>query len=121
VRGGKPQGLPLLLWLRREGEGTGVDEGPADAAVDVLVIGRVQGVGFRYFAHATATRLGLVGYVRNRLDGSVQAYAEGARGTLEAFVGELGRGCPGSRVERVHAAWGTPGGEYTRFSIESTR
>lgn len=91
------------------------------ASVDALVIGRVQGVGFRYFTHETARQLGLVGYVRNLRDGNVQAYAEGPRSTLEIFVRQLERGPLGSSVKRVHRVWGKPRGEYAQFTIESTR
>src|SRR5688572_24161637 len=41
------------------------------------VIGRVQGVGFRYFVHEAAVREAVTGYVRNLSDGSVEAYVEG--------------------------------------------
>jgi acylphosphatase len=42
-----------------------------------VVRGRVQGVGFRYFAQRAAAGLGLTGYVRNLDDGRVEVYAAG--------------------------------------------
>ena len=48
-------------------------------AVRVLVAGRVQGVGFRYYTVRVAAKLGLAGYVRNLRDGRVEAYAEGEK------------------------------------------
>ena len=57
--------------------------------VRVLITGRVQGVGFRYWTEATATSLGLDGWVRNRRDGAVQACRGGPRfsavGEVELF------------------------------------
>jgi hypothetical protein len=53
------------------------------ARVRVRVQGRVQGVGFRYFALQHARRLGVRGYVRNCSDGSVEVLAEGDRTALE--------------------------------------
>jgi acylphosphatase len=41
------------------------------------VRGEVQGVGFRYNAHAVAVKLGVSGFVRNLPDGSVEAEIEG--------------------------------------------
>jgi acylphosphatase len=66
-----------------------------------IVSGRVQGVGFRYFAQDAARREGLHGYVLNRDDGSVEAVAEGEAESLERFERALRRGPSRSRVERV--------------------
>lgn len=65
------------------------------------VFGRVQGVGFRYFVHHTAVRLGLSGWVRNRRDGSVEALAEGSGDTLAQFREALTEGPSMSSVTRV--------------------
>jgi len=65
------------------------------------VSGRVQGVGYRYFVHRSAERLGLTGYVRNLLDGRVEVYAVGSDAQLSAFLAELRRGPRHAAVERV--------------------
>jgi acylphosphatase len=57
-----------------------------------LVRGRVQGVGFRWFAQKAAEPLGVTGYVRNLDDGGVEVYAVGSPETLSAFGGLLWKG-----------------------------
>jgi acylphosphatase len=90
------------------------------ASLEVRITGQVQGVGFRYFAHETARRLRLSGYVRNLRDGSVRAYAEGPRESLERFLRLMQAGPQGSRVRELRATWGSATGQYSTFSIERT-
>ena len=66
-----------------------------------ILSGRVQGVGFRYFAQDAARREGLHGYVLNRDDGSVEAVAEGDVESVDRFERALRRGPSRSRVEHV--------------------
>ena len=66
-----------------------------------LVRGRVQGVGFRYFALDAARRDGLHGYVTNNDDGTVEAVAEGEAEAVERFERALRRGPSHSHVEHV--------------------
>jgi acylphosphatase len=66
-----------------------------------IVSGRVQGVGFRYFAQDTARREGIHGYATNNDDGSVEVVAEGEAESLERFERALRRGPSRSRVENV--------------------
>ena len=84
----------------------------------VIVHGRVQGVGFRYFVQRTARRLGLVGSVRNREDGAVEVVVEGEETTLAEFLRHVRAGPPMSRVERVDEEPVAPAGGFTRFNIE---
>lgn len=93
--------------------------GSTTARLDVVVRGRVQGVGYRYFALATATSLGLTGWVANQGDGSVRCVAEGARPALEQLASELARGPFGARIDTVEAVWGIPAGTFTRFEVRS--
>jgi len=65
------------------------------------VTGRVQGVGFRWFAKETADSLGLAGWVRNREDGSVEAEAQGSDAKLDEFVAALKTGNPAARVDKI--------------------
>jgi acylphosphatase len=57
-----------------------------------FVSGRVQGVGFRYFASQTANLLGLTGYARNLDDGRVEVYAAGPQDKLDEFAARLRQG-----------------------------
>lgn len=63
-----------------------------------LIGGRVQGVGFRYFARATAERLHLSGWVRNLPDGQVEVEAQGNPDQLAALESALRQGPRGSLV-----------------------
>jgi acylphosphatase len=57
-----------------------------------IVQGRVQGVGYRYFARRQAEALGVTGYARNRPDGTVEVVAEGAEPALRDFEARLRAG-----------------------------
>lgn len=60
--------------------------------IGVLVQGRVQGVGFRYFAESTARELALTGWVRNTPDGNVELEAQGSEEGITGFIAELRNG-----------------------------
>lgn len=81
------------------------------------VRGRVQGVGYRFFARRAAVSLGLRGYVRNLPDGAVEVVAEGPRSDLEALLAALGHGPSGARVQDVEASWGAAAGGFGGFAI----
>jgi acylphosphatase len=87
------------------------------AAADIIVEGRVQGVGFRNYAQRRAAQLGLAGYVMNLKDGRVRARAEGPRNVIEDLVRTLEKGPPLSRIERVTVRWLPASGRYAGFDI----
>lgn len=66
-----------------------------------LIRGRVQGVGYRYFAQRAAVELGLTGYTRNLDDGRVEVYAVGPADKLSQMAGMLYRGPRFSDVRGV--------------------
>lgn len=66
-----------------------------------FVSGRVQGVGYRYFAWAAAERIGVTGYAENLRDGRVEVYAIGASDQLRDFARELRRGPPLASVREL--------------------
>ena len=66
-----------------------------------ILIGRVQGVGFRYYARQVAESLELRGWVRNLPDGTVEVQVAGAPDQIERFKSELQRGSRGAMVEAI--------------------
>jgi len=92
----------------------------AKQRVHLRIKGRVQGVFFRYETQSVAQSLGLVGWVRNRLDGSVEVVAEGEKEKLEELVKWCHNGPPLARVDSVEVQWEEPTGEFKNFSIERT-
>lgn len=83
------------------------------------ISGRVQGVGFRWWARGQAERLGLTGWVRNdESERAVEVLAEGEAHNLDALEQALHSGPPGSRVEQVETWREPPSGEFVAFEIE---
>jgi acylphosphatase len=72
-----------------------------EVAERFIVTGRVQGVGYRWWAVSTARRLRLRGWVRNRRDGSVEIQAIGPKPQIEAFALACEAGSVGARVTDV--------------------
>jgi acylphosphatase len=82
-----------------------------------FIRGRVQGVGFRYFAQRAAVELGLTGYVRNLDDGGVEVFAAGPEEQISRFAALLRRGPRMAQVRTVEERTAEPG-TYTSFEIE---
>ena len=87
------------------------------ARVRLLVEGFVQGVGFRAFVIREARGLGVVGFVRNVMDGRVEIVAEGSREDLVALSDAAERGPSMSRVDCVDLEWGVSTGEFQAFDV----
>jgi acylphosphatase len=87
------------------------------AAAELLVEGRVQGVGYRDFVQRKAAHLGLAGYVMNLKDGRVRVRVEGDRAVIEELQRELEKGPPLARVEQVTVIWRPPSGRFSSFGI----
>ena len=83
-----------------------------------IVKGRVQGVGFRFFAIRAARRIGVNGTVRNLADGRVEAVAEGLPDQINDFRAELRRGPSYAQVTSVEEKEMRPTGRYTGFDVE---
>jgi acylphosphatase len=82
-----------------------------------IISGRVQGVGFRYFAIRAARRAGVVGTVRNLSDGTVEAIAEGSETAVSEFRAQLERGPSYGHVSRVDEAQIKTTGRYSGFEV----
>ena len=87
--------------------------------LEATVRGRVQGVGFRYFAVRRALELGLVGWVANAADGSVRLVAEGPPDALDVFEAALRSGPLGAVIEVVDGVRMAGTGRFERFGIRS--
>ncbi|WP_214878507.1 acylphosphatase [Exiguobacterium sp. ERU653] len=70
-------------------------------AKHLIVSGRVQGVGFRYFSQETAQQYGIKGWVRNQSDGAVELHVEGPEKDIEAFKKALKDGNRFVGVEKI--------------------
>jgi acylphosphatase len=81
------------------------------------VTGRVQGVGYRFFAEQAARAEGLSGWVQNQFDGSVEVVAEGDRESVTRFEAKLRRGPAHARVDRVDVDEDVPSGRSTGFRV----
>jgi acylphosphatase len=84
--------------------------------IHVWIRGRVQGVFFRAEARARAESLGLAGWIRNAMDGSVEAVFEGDDARVRSMVEWCRRGPSGARVDEVEAETEEPTGE-TGFRV----
>jgi acylphosphatase len=85
--------------------------------LEVIVHGRVQGVGFRWHTAQKARALGLVGSVRNLPDGTVCVVAEGSSRAAEALLVWLSRGPDRAQVDRCEPRWLEPTGAFAHFNV----
>ncbi|HZP94211.1 MAG TPA: acylphosphatase [Burkholderiales bacterium] len=82
------------------------------------IYGRVQGVAFRESMRIRAEQLRVTGWVRNRLDGSVEAMVQGSPQAVEAMIEWARRGPPAARVTKVDVEDGS--GEFFSFEVART-
>lgn len=81
------------------------------------ITGRVQGVFYRQSAMEMANSLGVTGWARNSLDGSVEAILEGERTVIEQMIEWCQQGPPAARVTDVIVDWQDFQGEFASFGI----
>jgi acylphosphatase len=89
--------------------------------VHIWVRGRVQAVGFRAFVQQNALQIGVTGWVRNVGYDTVEALAEGTLLQIEGFLAMVKRGPTASRVDKSREEWEKVSGEFTSFSVQSSR
>ena len=82
-----------------------------------LVGGRVQGVGYRFYAEAQASVEGLHGFVRNLANGQVEVEVEGDDESVARFERALWRGPSGAQVDRIAVEALEPQRRATGFTI----
>jgi len=88
--------------------------------IDIVVTGKVQGVGFRFSAMREAYNCKVCGYVTNRSDGSVFMEAEGEEPALTAFLDWCRKGPLGARITEVTISE-SPLQGYQSFDIRSSQ
>ena len=84
-----------------------------------VVSGRVQGVGFRFFARDAAAREGIHGFVRNLPDGTVELEAHGDHEAIMRFERVIRRGPAGARIDEVLVDPAPPSQRHHGFRIDS--
>jgi len=88
------------------------------AARKYKISGRVQGVGYRFFAERVANQLGITGYVKNGWDDTVEVYAIGDEVALEEFKRQLAEGPRSARVTSIQETHEPVDKHYATFMIE---
>jgi acylphosphatase len=96
------------------------EPGSQERRLHAIVQGRVQGVGYRATTLDEARRLQLAGWVRNRVDGSVEVLAEGTHAKLLLFLSYLSHGPLGARVSSVVEDWSEAQGAPMPFQCKRT-
>ena len=83
----------------------------------VLVSGKVQGVGFRYFVQMTAIKLQITGWVRNKSNGMVEIMAHGSKNLLDPFMEEIKKGNRFAKVQDMEITIGEPEKLFSSFKV----
>jgi acylphosphatase len=91
--------------------------GESRIRLTAIVTGTVQGVNFRWFTSRQASTLGVVGFARNRGDGSVEVVAEGTETELKELVEILRHGPPSAIVDDVRVEYTPALNEFKDFRI----
>lgn len=82
----------------------------------------MQGVGFRWHVSERARRLGLGGWVKNRLDGAVEICAAGPQEALDQLESHILRGPEGAEIQEVERVTGSDLADiFKPFSIDRGR
>lgn len=71
----------------------------------IYIQGYVQGVGFRWFLHKKAQDLGTTGFVRNLIDGRLEAVFEGSRSQVEEMIAYARSGPDAAQVSGMEVVW----------------
>jgi acylphosphatase len=74
------------------------------AGLRLHIFGRVQGVGFRYWAYKQALRLQIRGWIRNEADGTVSCECYGTEDAVKDFTETLRKGPPYGRVDKIETS-----------------
>ena len=89
-------------------------------AVSLVIIGRVQGVSFRYFIREKAIQLQLAGWVRNRTNGNVEAFFQGEQQSIDQMIAYCQTGPPLANVIKTEVREETPHTSLSYFRVLTT-
>ena len=111
------QGMQRMLQLpdNKHGKAARATQTMPKKTLHLVIHGRVQGVYFRDSMRREAQRVGIAGWVRNRIDGLVEAAVQGESADVDAIVYWTHRGPESAHVERVEIELDS--GSYTNFEI----
>jgi len=90
---------------------------PKQVRAHAIITGKVQGVFFRMETQRAARSRGVTGWVRNKMDGSVEAVIEGEEADVKATLAWCHEGPPRARVNEVNVTWQAHAGEFSNFSV----
>jgi len=85
--------------------------------VHLIISGRVQGVGYRYFVREKADQCNIKGWVKNNIGGTVEVVAEGDDKDIQTFVDYCRKGPSLSLIENVNINYEDPTKEFHGFEI----
>ena len=88
----------------------------SELRLDLIIEGRVQGVGYRYFTKMKADSLCIRGSVKNMSDGTVFVTAQGEKKAMDNFVGWCYKGPPGALVRNIEKIQGKTE-EFSEFMV----
>lgn len=88
--------------------------------IHIFFSGRVQGVNYRAFVEANARRLGLAGWVRNRLDGRVEAVLEGEPAVINQMIDRCMKAPSPARVDAIDSEDSEPPAGLAGFKVRAT-
>ncbi|WP_394237806.1 acylphosphatase [Niallia oryzisoli] len=84
----------------------------------IIVSGKVQGVGYRYFSQMKAVQYGVTGWAKNLADNSVEIVAVGSKDQLDPFVEELRIGNPFSKISDMEITESEVTEQFNSFTIK---
>ncbi len=85
---------------------------------EIIAVGVVQGVGFRYFVVRNAKALGVTGFTKNLFTGEVLTIAEGEKYAVEALIEKINIGPQRAYVKNVQVNWEEYKGEFKDFEVQ---
>ena len=84
----------------------------------IIVSGKVQSVGYRYFSRMKAVQYGVTGWAKNLSDDTVEIVAIGNKDQLDPFIEDLRRGNPFSTITNLKMTESEPTENFQSFTIK---